>query len=169
MSQGFNMWHPECCQKHVDSCIICSRSYHVSNRFLRSCFFWLKNISWASTLLLGECEMPEQGGNLFLEFWVQADQEDRVDEAQDGACIETPRPPLRVPTDREKDAQRPPDEKLEKWFSNFSFSSQNWGKGIQLSLSPLKIREIIFKFLFLFLKLGKGLSDFSFSSRNWRK
>ena len=54
--------------------------------------------------------MPEQGGNLFLEFWVQADQEDRVDEAQDGACIETPRPPLRVPTDREEDAQRPPDE-----------------------------------------------------------
>ena len=107
-------------------------------------FFWLKNISWASTLLLGECEMPEQGGNLFLEFWVQADQEDRVDEAQDGACIETPRPPLRVPTDREEDAQRPPDEKLEKWFSNFSFSSQNWGKGIQISHSPLKMGEIAF-------------------------
>ena len=53
-------------------------------------------------------------------------------------------------------------------MSDFSFSSRNWGKGIQLSLSPLEIREMVFKFLFLFSKLGKVNSDFSFSSRNGR-
>ena len=58
--------------------------------------------------------------------------------------------------------------KVENILSDFSFFSPNWGKGIQLSLSPLKIREIVFKFLFLFLKLGKLNSDFSFSSRNGR-
>ena len=31
-----------------------------------------------------------------------------------------------------------------------SFSSWSWGKGIQISLSPLKMGEIAFKFLFLF-------------------
>ena len=51
--------------------------------------------------------MLEHGSNLFLEFRIE---EDRVDEARDGACIETPRPALRFPTNREEDAQRSPDE-----------------------------------------------------------
>ena len=54
---------------------------------------------------------------------------------------------------------------LEFLFSNVEnilpdFSSRNWGKGIQLSLSPLEMREIVFKFPFLFSKLGKGSSNF---------
>jgi len=40
--------------------------------------------------------------------------------------------------------------KVENILSDFSFSSRNWGKGIQISLSPLEIGEIVFKFLFLF-------------------
>ena len=36
-----------------------------------------------------------------------------------------------------------------KFKNDFSFSSRNWGKGIQISLSPLEIGEIIFKLLFL--------------------
>ena len=34
--------------------------------------------------------------------------------------------------------------------SVFSFSSRNWRNGIQISLSPLEIGEIVFEFLFLF-------------------
>ena len=37
------------------------------------------------------------------------------------------------------------------FFSNFSFSSQNWGKEFQVSLSLLKIGEKNMNFLFLFL------------------
>ena len=40
--------------------------------------------------------------------------------------------------------------KVENILFDFSFSSRNWGKEIQISLSPLEIGEIVFKFLFLF-------------------
>ena len=58
--------------------------------------------------------------------------------------------------------------KVENIFSDFSFSSRNWGKEIHISLSPLEIGEINFIFLFLLSKLEKLVSDFSFSSRKWR-
>ena len=36
------------------------------------------------------------------------------------------------------------------YFSDFSFSLQNWRNEIHISLTPLEIGEIVFKFLFLF-------------------
>ena len=77
-------------------------------------------------------------------------------------------------------------------FANFSFSSRNWAKEFEISLSPLETgkrnsgfsfssrnwaRKFSFSsrdeakefgFLFLFSKLVKGNSDLSFSSRMWR-
>ena len=35
--------------------------------------------------------------------------------------------------------------------SGFSFSSRNWARKFEISLSPLECGEIVFKFLFLFL------------------
>ena len=40
--------------------------------------------------------------------------------------------------------------KLEQRTILFSFSSRNWGNGIQISLPPLEIGELVFKFLFFF-------------------
>ena len=40
--------------------------------------------------------------------------------------------------------------KVENILFDFSFSSRNWGKGIQISLSTLETGEIVIKFLFLF-------------------
>ncbi len=40
-------------------------------------------------------------------------------------------------------------------FANFSFSSRNWAKDFEISLSPLET--------------GKRNSGFSFSSRNWAR
>ena len=54
--------------------------------------------------------------------------------------------------------------KVENLFSNFSFSSQNWGKDFQISLSPLEIGENNFKFLFLFSIGLFGLSSHTVSN-----
>ena len=60
--------------------------------------------------------------------------------------------------------------KLWKGISDFTFSSRNWEKEIQISLSPLESVGRKFRFLFLLSKLGKGNSDFSVSSRNlWKE
>ena len=51
--------------------------------------------------------------------------------------------------------------KVENLFSNFSFSSQKWGKDFQISPTPLEIGENNFKFLFFFSIGLFGLSSHS--------
>jgi hypothetical protein len=71
---------------------------------------------------------------------------------------------------------------VENPFPNFCFSSQNWRKEFQISLSLLEIGDLLKKFsfssrnlrkenpfLFLFSKVENLFSNFSFSSRNWGK